>query len=305
MGAIVAAATHAPITAILIIFELTGDYQIILPLMISCIIGTLLSSRIQRASIYTLKLLRRGVEVQGGRAVNVLQRVPARAVMREDVVTVGPTEGIVPLLGRFIDHPGSTLFVTAPGRELLGLVALEQIRPVLQNPSALEGVAIAQDVMLDDGFPRVEPQESLATVMRVMEGYRGELPVVERGRLVGTIWPGDVIERYNAEVFRRDMAAGMGAAVEGEGMRHVAPGQDAVVAEVIAPPAFAGRTVGELDIRRRCGVSVLVVKRVGPEGERLQAVTGADFRFRDGDLLLVLGPEEEVHLLERGILRVR
>jgi CIC family chloride channel protein len=303
MGAIVAAATHAPITAILIIFELTGDYQIILPLMISCIIATLLSTRIQRASIYTLKLLRRGVDFQGGRAVNVLQRLAAREIMRDDIVTVSPTEGIVALLGRFIDHPGSTVFVTGPRRELLGLVALEQIRPVMQNPSALEGVAIVQDVMIEDGFPRVAPQQSLADVMRVLEGYRGELPVVEDGRLVGAIWPGDVIERYNTEVFKRDMAGRMTAAVRGEAVGRVLAGQDAVVAEIVAPRQFAGRTIRELDIRRRCGVSVLMVKQIGPTGEHLQAVTGADLRIRDGDILLVLGPEEEVHLLERGVVR--
>ena len=58
MGAVVAAGTHAPITAIVIIFELTSDYKIILPLMISCILGTLIATRMQRESIYTLKLHR-------------------------------------------------------------------------------------------------------------------------------------------------------------------------------------------------------------------------------------------------------
>ena len=56
MGAVVAATTHAPITAILIIFELTNDYRIMLPLMTACIIGTLVSSRIFKESIYTIKL---------------------------------------------------------------------------------------------------------------------------------------------------------------------------------------------------------------------------------------------------------
>jgi CIC family chloride channel protein len=304
MGAIVAGATHAPITAILIIFELTGDYQIILPLMISCIIGTLLSTRIQRMSIYTLKLLRRGVDFQQGRAVNVLQSVPARDIMRTDMITVSPGDGIVALLGQFIDHPGSTLFVTGAHRELLGLVDIEQIRPVMQNPAALEGVAIAQDVMIEDGFPLITPAQPLADVMRLLEGYRGELPVVEDGRLVGTIWPQDVIERYNVEVFKRDMAGGMAAAVRGGRLAPVTAGQNAVVAEVLIPQGWAGKSIRELDIRQRCGVSVLMVKQVVPGGgERLEAVTGAEYRFHDGDVMLVLGPVEEVHLLERGVVR--
>jgi CIC family chloride channel protein len=90
MGAVVGAATHAPITAILIIFELTGDYDIILPLMICCIIATLLATRIQKPSIYTMKLLRRGVDVHRGRAVNVLDNVSVRELVRPNMVTVSP-----------------------------------------------------------------------------------------------------------------------------------------------------------------------------------------------------------------------
>ena len=106
MGAVVAAGTHAPITAILIIFELTSDYSIILPLMISCIIATLLATRLQHASIYTLKLLRRGIDIHKGKDVNVLQPVLVREQMRSGPVTVSPDENLISLISKFIDHPG-------------------------------------------------------------------------------------------------------------------------------------------------------------------------------------------------------
>ena len=60
MGGVVAAATHAPITAIIIIFELTSQYTIILPLMITCIISTLLATALKKGNIYSIKLMRRG-----------------------------------------------------------------------------------------------------------------------------------------------------------------------------------------------------------------------------------------------------
>ncbi|NIS38155.1 chloride channel protein, partial [Candidatus Saccharibacteria bacterium] len=66
MAALVAGSTHAPITAILIIFEMTNDYKIILPLMISCVIATLLTTKLQKESIYTLKLIRRGISLFRG-----------------------------------------------------------------------------------------------------------------------------------------------------------------------------------------------------------------------------------------------
>ncbi|MBU2468764.1 MAG: chloride channel protein, partial [Proteobacteria bacterium] len=61
MAAVVAGATHGPITAFLILFEMTGGYQIILPLMIGCTLATLVAQQINRESIYTRKLIRRGV----------------------------------------------------------------------------------------------------------------------------------------------------------------------------------------------------------------------------------------------------
>ena len=63
MGAVFAACARAPITAVLIIFELTGDYQIILPLMFAIVVATTLSNALTRDTIYTLKLRRRGIDI--------------------------------------------------------------------------------------------------------------------------------------------------------------------------------------------------------------------------------------------------
>ena len=62
MGAVVAAATHAPITAIIMIFELTQSITIIPPLMAACVVSTLVTTYLHRDSIYTMKLTRRGIE---------------------------------------------------------------------------------------------------------------------------------------------------------------------------------------------------------------------------------------------------
>lgn len=303
MGAVVAAGTHAPITAILIIFELTGSYTIILPLMISCIIATLLATRLQPGSIYTLKLLRRGVDIQRGKAVNVLQNVRVREVMRPDAVTVSPEAGLATLISRFIDHSGSTLLVTDEEGKLEGIITVDQIRPLMKDPSALAQLIIAQDVMIEGEFPQVRPADPLANVMRFMETYRGEVPVLESGRIVGVIWPEDVIGRYHTEVFKRDMAGTMASALSTEShQERVAATSDSVVAEVSAPSRFIGQTIRELDIRQRFGISILLIKRQLPDGaEELSTRPSADYTFRQGDVMLVLGSDEELRYLRRGI----
>lgn len=88
MGAVVSATTHGPLSAILILFELTGDYKIILPLMIACIIGSLASGRLFKESIYTLKLARRGINIRAGKEVNVLKAISVKDVMTPAVETI-------------------------------------------------------------------------------------------------------------------------------------------------------------------------------------------------------------------------
>jgi len=303
MGAGVAAGTHAPITAILIIFELTGDYEIILPLMISCIIATLLAPRLQAASIYTLKLMRRGIDIHKGKDVNVLQSIPVRDEMRTEVVTIPPNAQMVMLLSRFIEHPGSTLFVTEDDQQLMGIITADEIRPVMRDAASLETLVIAEDVMAVRGFPTVSPTDSLAHVMKYLGSYRGEIPVVDQGRLAGAIWPGDVIERYNTEVFKRDMAHSMVSAVQEHGA--VVPTvENTAMAEVPPPASFVGRSLRELGIREHYGVSVLVIKQRSETGhEVLQTTPSPDYVFRPDDLLLIMGPAEELHRWKSGIVR--
>src|SRR5210317_106521 len=63
MGALVSATTHGPLSAMLILFEMTGNYKIILPLMLSCILATIFAGQLMKDSIYTLKLARRGINI--------------------------------------------------------------------------------------------------------------------------------------------------------------------------------------------------------------------------------------------------
>ncbi len=302
MGALVAAGTHAPITAILIIFELTGEYNVILPLMISCIIATLLATRMQTSSIYTLKLLRRGIDIYKGRAVNVLEAVSVNEVVRTDMVKVAPENRLGSLVTQFIGHSGTTLFVTDEEDRLLGVITADQIRPLMTDASALDALVIAQDVMVEGEFPTVSADASLAEVMKHLGHYRGEVPVLEDGRLVGIIWPKDVIERYNTEIFKRDMARSMVSAVsQDRTMEAVPTAEDTVVSEIRVPASFVGNSIRDLDIRQSFGVSVLMIKRPSTGGgERLEATPDAEYVFKEDDVMLVMGPNDKLRRLRTG-----
>lgn len=115
MGAVVAGTTHAPITAILILFELTSDYQLIVPLMTSCIIASLIASRLEPESIYTMKLTRRGSAIRRGQDLNVLRALKVRDVMSDQVVMVREDKSLGELVTEVADHPQPIIYVVDTG----------------------------------------------------------------------------------------------------------------------------------------------------------------------------------------------
>ena len=304
MAAVVGAGTHAPITAIMIIFELTNDYKLILPLMISTIIATLLATQLQTGSIYTIKLLRRGVDIHKGRDVSLLKHLVVRDEMRHDEVTVPPNAGLSDVVAKLVDHPGYAIFVVDEEKRLLGVITPAQSRTVLTDASSFASFIIARDIMQDTGYPTVRPDETLADVMRRLQRYRGEMPVVEDGKLAGVIWPEDVIARYNAEVFKRDMASEMAVTMSGVPQLHAEPVpamENTSVAEIRTPRAFVGKSLASLNVRNRYQVAILLIKRKSETGDTIvNEVPRADHIFATGDVMLVMGPDDRLRQLERG-----
>ena len=190
MGAFLAATTHAPIMAIIMIFELTLDYQIILPLMLACVVGYYTSVSIEKRSIYSEALKRKGA----GDYRQQLAELHVRDLMKPNPVTIQPTARFAEIGEKFIASPVNYLYVTDNGR-FVGAVSLHDIKSYLNSPE-LAALVIARDIV-HDRFPTVSPEASLAEAMERFAHHDGErMPVVENSgenQLLGSISKTDVI----------------------------------------------------------------------------------------------------------------
>ena len=101
MGAVFAATGRAPITAVIIIFELTGNYRIILPLMCAVVVATALSNAVTKDTIYTLKLRRRGIDIDAPTAPSRLARIQIGDAMGRMPVPLAPEQPLESLVRRF------------------------------------------------------------------------------------------------------------------------------------------------------------------------------------------------------------
>jgi CIC family chloride channel protein len=206
MSAVVAGAMHAPITAMLIIFEMTGDYRIILPLMLASVISTLISNKLCKDSIYTLKLSRRGISLKGGKDKTLLEGISVQEVMTTRWQAL-PQNMPLPQLFQFVEQSRDNVFpVLNPKGELTGILTLQDIRTVVTK-RVLEDLVIVEDI-ITHAYPTVTPDENLASALskfqlRDLEG----LPVVDRHnpkKLLGILRRSDIISFYNKRLLEQE-----------------------------------------------------------------------------------------------------
>jgi CIC family chloride channel protein len=122
MGAVVAGATQGPLTGIVMLFELTGDYEIILPLMVACILSTSLVRLVMGGSLYTLKLRERGIATYGARDPAVLRSLRARAAMEQAVTTVREDAQLADVLKAIAESRHTAIPVVDAQRRLTGII---------------------------------------------------------------------------------------------------------------------------------------------------------------------------------------
>ncbi|MBN2720261.1 MAG: chloride channel protein [Proteobacteria bacterium] len=205
MGALVAGTTHAPITAIITIFELTATYEIIVPLMISCIISTLVATSLKRGSIYTIRLARKGVELFHGWEQRVLRDLKIRDIMDKNLATIGEGTRLSEVIRRLKILDVSCLHVVDEKGALKGIISFRDIRPALQEED-LEELVVAMDLATPNPL-RVTPSDSLLTALeRMSEKGISRLPVVaedDLAKVLGTVSQKDVMRAYNEAVLKR------------------------------------------------------------------------------------------------------
>jgi len=190
MGAFLAATTHAPLMAMLMVFEITLDYAIMLPLMLGCVIAYYLSIGIEPASIYSDALKRKGARLFDEQ----LSKLRVLDLMKAGPPVVPVTAEFNEIAQNFISHRFNYLYVVDSDRRFLGVVSLHDIKPYLNEPE-MAGVIIAEDILRED-FPTVTPNVPLTQALEYFAHHDGErLPVLDEHehKLLGSISKSDLI----------------------------------------------------------------------------------------------------------------
>ena len=306
MGAVAAGAMHAPITSIIIIFELTNDYRIILPLMIACIISVLITSKLQKESIYTLKLARKGLDLFKVSETNVLKKVKVASVMKKKFVKVfedTPLEALYELAGK---TKGETIYVIDDSENVKGFL---KVQDVIRNRFGYE--QNQENLTAKDFYTHITfyftPEDTLDVVMRAFESEPvNEFPVfidTYTHKLMGTVSKDQVISAFNKEMMRKDMVDTVSGYMSSAGkFKKIKMENGQEMHEIEAPGHFIGKTLPELALRNDFGVEVILIKKNYDESTKEKEIVVTphpDYRFRFGDTLLIIGDPDDIRRLKK------
>jgi CIC family chloride channel protein len=205
MSAFFSGATHAPITSIIILFEMTGDYRIILPLMLTTVISTLVSRIISRESIYTLKLTRRGIHLEYGQDTDLMQAVTVGEIMTTDVDTVNLEMPLSELAEEFVRTNHHGFPIVNDSRELIGIISIQDLKRAIADGPICD--KIVGDIATLHSVQIAYPDEPMGKALRRMAIRNiGRLPVVkspDSKLLVGVIRRGDIVKAYDYAIIKR------------------------------------------------------------------------------------------------------
>jgi chloride channel protein, CIC family len=302
MAAIMAGTGHAPISAILILFEFTGNYDLILPLMVSSITASLLARRLRRASIYTEALYSKGIEIPWRMEEAVLAGLEADDLSRPDSQILRPGDKYSDVVERFFNSRRQRLFVVSADGRLLGAISLHDIKHALDSPENLTAV-VAHDLMVpvDQVIRQTDRLHRAVEVFAHSDFER--LPVVGEGdRFLGVLAKRDLLAVYAQEVLGRPalLATFVSSQDPQTNRQYVEIPPDFSLRLVPLPADLEGKTLAEARLPQTIGARVIEIRRQVPGGEE-QVIPGGDTLLQKGDLLLLLGPTVQLNaLLERG-----
>ncbi len=297
MAAMVAASTHAPITAILIIFEMTSEYTVILPLMVTSIIATVITTRYLEGNIYTMKLIRRGVNIHGGTAINVLDKLKVVKMKQHLLEVIHEDATLEELLERMSISNQYVYYINDSEKKLKGIITQGMVRRFLNRLEEIPKEAVVKD-FYNTHFQTIKDNSPVHEVLKTMlNSDMMAIPVVDdQGILTGQVLRPDILREYQEMLIQSQSAEYLASSLKYvhkyfHEKTEVIPGF--LMARINAPSEFVHQSFKSLKLRSKYNVDVLLIRK--PNNEQLldlMPTPGTIIELEDQ--LIIFGKKKDV-----------
>lgn len=205
MAGVMAGVVRSPITAIMLVFELTNDYRLILPIMLTTVTCVLFAERWEPLGLYVLGLQRKGIRLPEGREVDLMQAVSVREAMAVPAPTISETASLTALRDTLRQTRSLAVCVLDDKQELAGIVTLSDLQNAYEQAQAANIARTVGDICTRSVIT-AGPDEMLWSAIRTMSAYDiGRLPVLAPGTrtVIGILGRHGVMRAYNIATTRR------------------------------------------------------------------------------------------------------
>jgi len=303
MGGLVAGTTRAPITAILIVFELTKENDIILPLMLTCIGSVIVSTKLSRESIYTLKLLQKNINFKDRAESNVLKTIFVNDIINKSYKVISEVTKFSDVVSKLLSHKVPILFVHNSKQQLIGIITLNDIKDFLFERDELNEILIAGDIA-NSQYAYLHSELTCKEALAVLNKTGQEcLPVLKNDgslKQLGVVWRKDIDFAHQKELERLEITSDLATKImlnNDEKQVHFLDGY--LVSEVKVPKGLIGKSLIEARIRNNYGIDVLSIKQIVFDGLNsknvIKAIPDATQILKENDILVVAGETEKIN----------
>jgi CIC family chloride channel protein len=292
MAAVFTGSAHAPITAILILFEMTGDYGVILPLMFATVLSTFTSQLISQQSIYTIKLQRRGINIGAEHDVNLMDAITVREAMDAEFNSVSPKVPLTGLAMKLATEHVTGYAVIDDNDKLVGIVTMQDVENAFidRNPDS-----VTVNEICTKNVVVCRPDQTLSTALELLGARNvGRLPVIDPhnpDKVIGVLHRADIIRAYT------DAYGTTASAVQRvDQMRGVSEGHEMTLEQDTI--TVGGKLAGMLvrDANFPPGATLGTIRR----GHETLMPRGST-EFRVGDLIVVVSTRNEAGAVKKWL----
>nr|WP_309756448.1 chloride channel protein [Flavobacterium sp.] len=199
MAGILSGLFHAPLTAIFLIAEITGGYNLMIPLMIVASISFAISKRFEKHSMDVKNLAKKGHAFTSNKDTNILSTLETTSIIQTDYLTVSPTENLERLVD-LISHSNQVIFAVVDSeKNLLGIVHFNDIREIIFNTYRVKYTLVRE--IMTEPTEIISPDDSMEIVMNKFEkSKKAFLPVLKEGKYFGFISKSVALEAYRTKL---------------------------------------------------------------------------------------------------------
>jgi CIC family chloride channel protein len=308
MGAMLGGINTIPISAIMIIFEMTKEYNFILPLMLAVIVSTTMVQIILKGSVHIKHLEEQGYEIKEGRETNLLRSIHVSDAKLDEIELIPDQTPLPELIAKVMESPHHTFYTVNSEGKITGTITETELRPIITEYDHLKDVIVASDIV-NPQVITISKDNDLDYVLNLFGKWNlDQFPVVDPenpNKILGAVRRQEVISIYNRESLKVNLASGLSKelkSIKPATTAKVATGYS--IAELGVPKRFVGKSLVELKIRNEFGLEVLMIKQpkeflTDIDSEPEIITPDPEYKLKRTDTLVIFGADEKIENLRK------